>query len=187
MLGDAAFNLVGQMSIGPTDQTADFPLHVAVMRFLSCIDDSAQNGAEALTKSSRCPGGAVPLHASGYRDVTFQLETKLNDDGIACGDNDPRELARATQNQVVATSRWFESRQGHQWSTRQRYRILPSLFGDAHFYRRRPRELQKFLERAGDQGVLAVDKNGGNARLGFWHLMNTDGVITPDRTDETLG
>jgi hypothetical protein len=34
---------------------------------------------------------------------------------------------------------------------------------------------------------MAVDKNRGDVRLGFGHLVNTDGVVPPDRTDEALG
>src|ERR1700739_3468624 len=62
-----------------------------------------------------------------------------------------------------------------------------ALFGGAHLHGRRPRKLQKFLQRAGNQGVMAVDKNRGDVRLGFGDLVNTDGVVPPDRTDEALG
>ena len=93
MLGNAAFDLVGQMSIGPTDQTLDFPLRVAMMRVLTCIEGAAQSGAEASTNSfNSFADGMAPLHASAYRELTFQAKTKLNDEPIACGDNERAPL-----------------------------------------------------------------------------------------------
>jgi hypothetical protein len=72
MLSDSAFDLVGQMSVRPTDQMLDLPLHFAVMRLRGPVEDAPQNVTEPLPDSShRCAGGTVPLHGSGYREPAF--------------------------------------------------------------------------------------------------------------------
>jgi hypothetical protein len=103
MLRDAAFDLVGQVSV----RTADHASDVAATRLISAIEDAAQNATEVLTSSSYSSvHGTVPFHGNGYRELTIQLQTKLNDGSIAWADSQvaqpgllPRQRAPAEPQQ----------------------------------------------------------------------------------------
>lgn len=81
---DAPFDFVGQASIRTADQVFD----VAAARLISTIEDAAQNATNVLTASSYSSvDGIVPFHASAYRELKTQLQTKLNDGSIAWTDS----------------------------------------------------------------------------------------------------
>jgi hypothetical protein len=84
ILRNAAFDLIGQASMRTTDHALD----VAATRLISAIQDATQNAPDGLTNSSYCiVDGAVPFHASAYRQLKLQLQTKLNDGPIERADS----------------------------------------------------------------------------------------------------
>lgn len=100
MPGDAPLDLVRKTSTRLTNQTPDFPLHVAVTGILSVIEDMPQNSAEAVANSShRCACRTLWRHALRYRELTIQPETKLNDDAsVAADSEDARHTCRRESN-----------------------------------------------------------------------------------------